>query len=63
MSDRGLVLAVLWPVLWSTHLLLTPSPPQPAVLLSWLRSWVVVGLLAVLETLVTSKVGEQRTPV
>ena len=54
----GLVLFVLWPAVVSTHLVLTVHQPQPAVLLSWLKCWVVLGLAFTLETLLARKVGE-----
>ena len=41
----GLVLFVLWPVVWSSHLVLsTHHQSRPALLLPWLKWWVVAGL-------------------
>ena len=56
-----MVLFVLWPAVVSTHLVLTVQQPQPAVLISWLKCWVVLGLAFTLETLLARKVGEDQT--
>ena len=57
----GLVLFVLWPVVWSSHLVLsTHHQSRPALLLPWLKWWVVAGLSYFLHTLTTSKVGQNQ---
>ena len=52
---------VMFAAVWSSHLIITTLQPQSPVLLSWLKWWVVAGLAFTLDSLNTSKVGDNQT--